>query len=172
MSADSGNNIRSLRAPRREISFDWQLGRYTLRYDETTLQVEWQVNSQRRVTRHDLLLLSPLFIEDSTQIDNLLPAMRRFALFTSAAIIVWFSQVNVWVPLLAPALAIVAGGWLVRLGIDFRARGARTVICESAGDEVIDIPHDRTNDDQRMGFEAGLKRAIETVHKQWRDGEI
>ncbi len=172
MSADSGNNIRSLRAPRREISFDWQLGRYTLRYDDATLQVEWQVNEQRRITRHDLLLLSPLFIEDSTQIDTLLPAMQRFGLFTSAAIIIWFSQINIWVPLLAPALALLALGWLFKLGVDYRARGARTVICESAGDEVIDIPHDRTDAEQRMGFETGLRRAIETVHKQWRDGEI
>ncbi|MEM7612115.1 MAG: hypothetical protein AAF270_10570 [Pseudomonadota bacterium] len=172
MSTDSPDNIRALHAPRREIRFGWQLGEYVLRYDDTTLHVEWSVKGQRRVTRHDLLLLSPLYIEDSTQLDSLLPTAQKTALFSAATLIIWFSDINAMVPLLAPALAIMSAGWLARLISEARVRGARTVICESGGEEVIDIPHDRVNEDQRLGFEAGLKKAIETVHKQWRDGEI
>ena len=168
----SGNNIRALNAPRREIGFDWQLGRYTLRYDETTLTVEWSLNDRRRVSRHDLLLLSPLFIEDSIRLDTMVQPLRRAGLFAAGAVITWFSEINAMVPLLAPALALGAATWLVRLVVELRATGERTIICDSNGEEVIDIPHDRTEDDHRRGFEAGLRRAIELVHQKWRDGEI
>ena len=166
------DNIRPLNAPRREITFDWQLGRYTLRYDDATLAVEWAINGRRRVSRHDLLLLSPLFIEDSIRLDTLVRPLRRAGLMAAGAVIVWFSQINAMVPLLAPALAIGAAGWLAKLIVEYRATGDRTVICDSNGDEVIDIPHERTDASHRRGFEAGLRRAIEAVHQQWRDGEI
>ncbi|MEM6807652.1 MAG: hypothetical protein AAGA41_05095 [Pseudomonadota bacterium] len=168
----SGNNIRALNAPRREIEFDWQLGRYTLRYDDTTLAVEWAINGRRRVSRHDLLLLSPLFIEDAIRVDTLVQPLRRAGLFAAGAVITWFSEINAMVPLLAPALSLVSLAWLIRLVVEWRATGARTVICDSNGDEVIDIPHERTEADHRRGFEAGLRRAIEVVHQKWRDGEL
>lgn len=166
------DNIRPLNAPRREISFDWQLGRYALRYDDTTLTVEWHVHGRRRVSRHDLLLLSPLFVEDAIRIDTLSTPLRKAGMMAAAAVIVWFSELRSMIPLLAPALILAAAFWAVRLIIELRSMGERTVICDSNGDEVIDIPHERTDDDQRRGFEAGLRRAIETVHRQWRDGEI
>ncbi|MFK8053154.1 MAG: hypothetical protein AB8F65_09295 [Woeseiaceae bacterium] len=166
------DNVTSLRAPRREIAFAWQLGRYTLRYDETTLHVEWQINNKKRVTRHDLLLLSPLFVEDGTSLENLAPEIRQTGAWLAAAIIVWFSVVREAVPLLAPALGLMTLFSAGQLWMAVSARGARTIICESGGDEVIDIPHAKTDDDQRLGFETGLKKAIEDIHKQWRDGEI
>lgn len=169
---ETGDNIRALNAPRREIGFDWQLGRYTLRYDDATLSVEWSLSGRRRVSRHDLLLLSPLFIEDAIRYDTLVQPLRRAGLFAAGAVITWFSEINAMVPLLAPALALGAAFWLVRLVVEYRGTGERTIICDSNGEEVIDIPHERTDDDQRRGFEAGLRRAIETVHQRWRDGEI
>ena len=103
---------------------------------------------------------------------TLVKPLRRAGLFAAGAVITWFSDINPMVPLLAPALALGSALWLVRLVVELRATGERTVICDSNGDEVIDIPHERTDADHRRGFEAGLRRAIETVHQQWRDGEI
>ncbi|MEL7296675.1 MAG: hypothetical protein AAGJ86_03375 [Pseudomonadota bacterium] len=165
-------NVRALRAPRREIRFAWQLGHYTLSYDDTTLHVEWQVNRKKRVTRHDLLLLSPLFIEDGTSLENLAPELKQTAIWLGSAVIVWFSEIRPAVPLLAPALFAIGLVAAFRLAMAYTERGARTVICESGGDEIIDIPHAKVDEDQRLGFETGLRQAIERIHQRWRDGEI
>lgn len=166
------DNVTSLHAPRKELQFAWQLGRYSLSYDKTTLHIEWQINGKKRITRHDLLLLSPLFVEDTTSLENLTPELRQTGAWLAGTVIVWFSVIRTAVPLLAPALGAMALFAAVRLGIAISNRGARTIICESGGDEVIDIPHAKVDPDQRAGFESGLKQAIETVHRQWREGEI
>ncbi|MEN7342037.1 MAG: hypothetical protein AAAFM81_03810 [Pseudomonadota bacterium] len=172
MSDTQGDNVRALHAPRKEVSFPWQLGRYRLYYDETTLFIEWQLNGKVRLTRHDLLLLSPLFIEDGLSLDTLTPELKSTGGWLAGSVIVWFSALRDAVPLLAPALFLLGCAAGIRLAMAYRSRGARTVICESGGDEIIDIPHARIDSDQRQGFEAGLKKAIERVHERWRDGEI
>lgn len=166
------DNIRTLHAPRREIGFDWHFGRYVLRYDDSTLQVEWQIGGNKRVSQYDLLLLSPLFVQDSTLLERLMPDLGRAGLTAAATLIVWFSVIRDAVPLLAPALGITALLYAGRALFAMKSSGNRTIICESGGDEVIDIPHGRVDDEQRIGFERGLRRAIEHIHKQWREGEI
>lgn len=165
------DNIRALRAPRSEIAFRHGLGRRIVRYGERSLEVEWRLGDQRRVARHDLLMLSPLFMEDSTQPAEAFKAIRTALLWLAGAATLYFSDYHAGIPLAAPLLALVGLGKLAAAVPLLRAPGPRTVICESTGFEVVDIPHARTDENHRLGFEAGLRRNIEEIHRQWRDEE-
>lgn len=169
---NSDNNVTELLAPRREIGFAWRMGRYQIRYDDTTLHVDWHVGGRCRRTRHDMLLLNPLFIEDDTLPDTLWEATKTAALAAIAAIVVAFSTLQEHVPLLSPALLLILGWYIVIIIVHFRERGMRTLICDSNGDVVIDIPHALVDSSERLGFEAGLKQHIDTLDARWRDGDL
>lgn len=166
------DNIRALRAPRSEITFRDGLGRRIVRYGERWLEVEWRIGDRRRVSRHDLLMLSPAFMEDSTQPNSVFVAMRDALLWLAGAATLYFSDYHAGIPLAAPLLALIGAGKLLAAVPKLRPPGLRTVICETYGTEVVYIPHARTDENHRLGFEAGLRRNIEEVHRQWRDEEF
>lgn len=165
------DNIRALRAPRSEIAFRHGPGRRIVRYDDRSLEVEWQLGDRKRVARHDLLMLSPLFMEDSTQPPDVLISVRNALLWVAAATTLYFSDYHAGIPLAAPLLALIGAGQLLATLPKMRPAGPCTVICETSGLEIVDIPHARTDENHRLGFEAGLRRNIEEVHRQWRDEE-
>ncbi|MEL6868548.1 MAG: hypothetical protein AAFO81_01980 [Pseudomonadota bacterium] len=166
------DNVTELLAPRREISFRWRLGHYHLRYDDALLQIDWTVGGRCRRTKHDLLLLNPLFIEDDTLPDTLWEAAKPAAAALLGASVVWFSAINAAVPLLVPILLLIAGGYGAIIAVHLKERGPRTLICDSNGDVVIDIPHMLVDTSERLGFEAGLKQQVETLDARWRDGDL
>ena len=172
MTTTRPGNVTPLTPPRKELAWNQGWRQVTLRFGDALLAIESRLGRQQRVERHDLLLLNPLFVFEAYAWASLAEPLRRFALTLALAAIVQFSRFGADVPLLAPALAAGSVYWFVRLAAAWRANGPRTVICDTSGSVVIEVPHAATDEASRLGFEAALRKAIETRDARWHNGEL
>lgn len=166
------HNITPLKAPRNTLEYRQGWRQYTLRYGDAILAIESRVGRQQRIERHDLLLLNPLFVFEAYEWSVLLEPFRNFMIGVILAAIVHFSAFGTDVPLLAPALLLASAFWLGRGVFLWFDNGPRTVICDTSGNTVIEIPHSSTDDTERLGFESGLRKNIETRDARWHNGEL
>ncbi|MEL6300828.1 MAG: hypothetical protein AAFV47_06475 [Pseudomonadota bacterium] len=166
------SNITPLKAPRKTLQFRRAWRQYSLRYGDAMLAIEARMGRQQRVERHDLLLLNPLFVFEAYDLSVLHHPCRHFLLTLALAAIVHFSAFSSDLPLLAPALSLLSLYWLVRMIHLWRDNGPRTVICDTSGNTVVEIPHGAVDESLRLGFESGLRKNIETRDARWHNGEL
>jgi hypothetical protein len=143
----------------RSLSFKRGSQRCTLEFDTLYLTRSRQTGPAVQITKTPLWRIMPELL-----IDRSIPeSARQFArmlLFSSAsAIVVYFSDLPLHVPLLLPALVICAA-WCAYQIIRVVWPLEKTKILSDSGGQIGMIPHDERIDNQRKLFEQALLHAV------------
>ena len=172
MDYSNPTNITKLKRPQKTLEYRRGWRRLSLRYGDAMLAIESRLGRQQRIERHDLLLLNPLFVFEAYDLSVLTEPLKRCLVTIVLAAIVQFSAFSDDLPLLAPMLLLLAIYWLANMLSLWRDNGPRTVICDTSGNTVVEIPHDSTDETTRLSFESGLRKNIETRDARWHNGEL
>ena len=151
----------------RSLSFKRDEKRCSLEFDSEYLTCSFHDWPALHTTKTPLWRIMPDFIIDRSVPDS----SRRYGRIARysfvASIVVYFSDIRIHVPLLAPALLLSAAYSMYRV---FRGVSPpeETKIVSDWGDEIVVIPHYEHIAVQRKGFEDALLETVrEARHKHY-----
>jgi hypothetical protein len=151
----------------RSLSFKRDGKRCTLEFDDEYLTCSFHDWPAFHTTKTPLWRIMPDFVIDRSVPDS----SRRYGQIARysfvASVVVYFSDIRVHVPLLAPALFLCAAYSLYRV---FRGVSPpeKTKIVSEWGDEIAVIPHHEHIATQRARFQEALLESVrEARHKHY-----
>ena len=148
----------------RSLSFKWDTVRYMISFDSEYLTVDRQAATYSDNTRTALADLCPELTRRRWIPDSALRFGKEARYLLLLAVIVYFSKVHAYVPLLAP-VSLALG--LLHLYKAFRNSGPmeKTTIYSDT-DAVVTIPHYERIESARKAFEEALSRAITNAREE------
>ena len=134
--------------------------RYVLSFDEDYFIVDCQRQpTYSRITRTPLLDLKAELPTERWMSDSARSRGAEARYLLAGAVVVFFSDIHTYVPLLAPACVVLAAMALYR-AVQSSWPLAKTVIRRDDGAYVASIPHIGGLESARKTFEAALLRAV------------
>ena len=148
----------------RSLSFKWDTVRYVISFDSEYLTVDRQSTTYSETTRTPLADLSPEFRRRRWVPDSTFRLGKEARYLLLVAVIVYFSAIHAYVPLLAP-LALLLGLYLSYKAFRHGWPAEKTTI-DSDTEAVVTIPHYRRIESARKAFEEALSRAITKAREE------
>ncbi len=137
----------------------------TYEFDDQMLYVEWRRGGLSGTRSFPLSRLSPRMLTDTSIDDKSLKQVRFGLLSLLAATVIWFSDIQPHIPLLAPALGLIGAIPLLG-GLRNIVPRTWTRICDDYGNVETSIPcSPDINDSERESFVRSLTRAIERARE-------
>ncbi len=136
----------------------------THEFDENNLTIEWHHGSLSGSSSALLSRLSPRLMSETSIDNDSLSNTRHGLLFMLAGFVIYFSEFNASIPLLAPALGLVGLLPLIS-GLKNLRPTTWTRIYDDYGNIESSIPCRKDGPDkERLFFEESLSKAIERAH--------
>jgi hypothetical protein len=148
----------------RSLSFKWDTVRYVISFDSAYLTVDRQATTYSETTRTPLTDLCPEFRRRRWVPDSAFRLGKEARYLLLLAVIVYFSAIHAYVPLLAP-LALLLGLFLWYKAFR-RGWPAEKTIIDSDTEAVVTIPHYKRIESARKAFEEALSRAITRAREE------
>jgi hypothetical protein len=146
----------------RSLSYRWDGYDYTLRFDDEHLMVEWSSPTQSGSRKTPLRKLRPELPVERWVSDSDRKVGTLGVCLSVTAVVIYFSDIQPHVPLLAPALLIFGLlhlYWGVRAMLPF----TKTVVRNRDNAYVISIPHFEHLSTQRKVFEEALLQTLKNI---------
>lgn len=143
----------------RSLSYKRAGNRYSLEFDDEYLTSSFRNGPVMQVTKTPLWRIMPELLVDSSIPESSIRYNRRFRYSLILGIVVYFSEIRVHIPLLAPVLFLYAafsGYRFLRSVLPME----KTKVVTEWGEEIAVIPHHKQLADQRKRFEEGLMEAV------------
>ena len=161
--------VRALHAPKPVYCYESSDQSQSLEFDQRYLYERWDNRTQHGTKAYLLHDLSPKLSHCRQIGENSISTLKQAALMLGLAIVFYFSDIQLQIPLLAPGLFLVSLGFLIRGLIDLRPR-SWTYIYDDDGNFITSIPIDpnesHTRQQQRLTFETHLSQSIELAKQQ------
>ena len=149
----------------RSLSYRWNGRRYTIQFDDEHLTVKSD-SPAYRIAKTPLWHLAPEFVVDNWWPNSVYANAKETRYLYAGAIVVFFSDISTQIPLLAPALLLLA------LLSSYRILRAcwplnKTRLFTEDDEQFTVIPHHRSQEAQRKAFEEALIRAIQKARDEY-----
>lgn len=156
------NTVEDLPLNARSLAFRWNGLRYTLTLEAETLKVDYDSATYSKSEKSPLDSLSPDLRRERWVPDSAWRNGKEARYLLLLAVIVYFSKLHEFIPLLAP-VSLAMGLILVVQGVRRSLPLVKTNIYTEDNDHVISIPHFKHLDQQRRSFEEALVRQIKAA---------
>ena len=150
------NNPERVIAP---VNVKWGTDKYTYYLTDDSLVVEWRSGMDLSKTCWPLHGLSPKLREMSGRSSGTGTSVRVSFLLIAASVILFFSDYNKAIPLLAPFLLFLGAWWLINVLRKVVPRNW-TVVPKSTGDDAFSLVQPDVKSDSWVTFERELCEAI------------
>lgn len=141
----------------------------TLEFDKRYLYEKWNSRSSKGTKAYVLHDLSPKLVHWRHIGENSLSTLKWAGLFLLSALIIFYSDYQYKIPLLAPSMLIIGITMLLKALNDIRPR-SWTYIYDDEGNFVtsllIDNRESKERQQQRHSFETHLSKSIELAKQQ------
>lgn len=159
------DKVHTLPVERRLLEYIDRMASTRLKFDERSLTIEKNRGPQSESFVHDLWRLNPNISIGKASNDYALSNLRSGGVLLGSGIIVFFSDFNSMIPLLAPALGILGFIQLVSVIIAWN-RGVYSRIYSDYGDLLLSIPHKGIDESERESFEKTLVTSIKEARSR------
>ena len=156
------NNVDEIPLNARSLSYRWDGFDFTLRFDDENLTVEWRSPGDSRTTKTPLRHLKPELPIEHWISSTARKTGRLGLCLVVAAAIVFFSDIRVHVPLLAPTL-LLFGLPNIYLAMRGSLPLTKTTIRGQNDSYIASIPHLKRLNKQRRAFEETLLQMIKNA---------
>ena len=146
----------------RSLTFRWNGLTYLLTIEAGHLKIEYSSATYSKTERIPIESLSTDLKQERWVPDSAWRNGREARYLLLIAVIVYFSKLHEFVPLLAP-VALALGLYLAFRSVRTAFPAQKTQICTEDDDHVVSIPHFRSLASQRLSFEQALRRQIEAA---------
>ncbi len=154
------SNVTRLKPRLTRLSLSNRTYKKILSFDSNFLYEDWSRGMQSGSNTYPLHQLIPKLHYTSGTDSHILKVFRTSALCVLASIIVYFSDYNAKIPLLAPALLLIGLPFCVHALLDIRPK-TWTLVSDEYGDTATNFVHSYCEDqEQRECFEESLVDAI------------
>ena len=148
----------------RSLSFKWDTLRYVISFDSEHLTVDRQSTTYSETTKTPLTDLCPEFRRRRWIPDSCFRLGKEARYLLLLAVIVYFSAIHTYVPLLAP-LSLLLGLFLSYKAFRHGWPAEKTII-DSDTEAVVTIPHYKRIESARKAFEEALSQAITKAREE------
>ncbi|HZL12517.1 MAG TPA: hypothetical protein VFC85_00095 [Verrucomicrobiae bacterium] len=162
------NTVDDIPLNARSLSYRWDGYDYTLKIDDEHLTVEWHSAGDSRTTRTPLKDLKPELPVERWVSSAARKNGRLGTGLLVAVVVVYFSDIQAHVPLLAPVMLLFSISfiyWAVRGSLPF----SKTTIRGRNDSYIASIPHLERLKIQRRAFEETLLRMIKKARGDYAD---
>lgn len=147
------------------IEVRWGRDRYTYRIVGESFITEWKRGIDLSKTCWSLHGISPNLVETIGRSSQTTKTVRQSGALIAAAIIVFFSEYNKSIPLLAPFLLVLGGWWLVGVLRQVLPR-SWTEVRKYTGEYVFSLVQPEKKTQEWLEFEKELVKAIREVNAE------
>jgi hypothetical protein len=141
------------------VEVRWGSDRYTYYLTDDSVVVEWKSGMDLSKTCWPLHGLSPNLKEISGRSSGSGTTVRISLLLIASSVIVFFSDYNKAIPLLAPFLLFLGAWWLINVSRKLVPRNW-TVVRKSSGEDAFSLVQPKVRSDAWVLFERELSEAI------------
>ncbi|HEX19701.1 MAG TPA: hypothetical protein ENG78_02615 [Acidiferrobacteraceae bacterium] len=166
------NKVHNLSVDRRLLEYIDRMTNIRLKFDERSLTIEKDRGLKSESFVHDLWRLQPKISIGKASNEYAIANLQSGGVIFLSGIIVYFSEFNPMIPLLAPALGILGFIRLLSVFLSWN-RGVHSRIYSDYGDLLLSIPHRGIDKSEREAFEKTLIACIkEARNRSYGDSEI
>lgn len=138
--------------------------KYRYYFDEPYFYKEWEQGSDGGTESFPLEKLSSKYSKTQGRPDGVVVRIKNAGTLLLASIVIYFSEFNVQIPLLAPVLLILGLSRFYFVKDDILPK-SWTIIRYKNGEEASYILHNEKRNDERIEFEHTLSEAIDRAEK-------